>query len=164
MDSVRRIISRSIAILCGVLAIVCLVMQVVTFWRSHIVAVRMTDSLLIGAVGEYGSVGVGAEWSQGPPGDERFYYETSAPNPVQRTRFAGFIWHIDDDYAVIGIPGALAAAGFGFVAYWLWRGRRKTIAGVCKVCGYDLRASPKRCPECGTSIEIVRDASVAAEC
>jgi hypothetical protein len=38
-----------------------------------------------------------------------------------------------------------------FIAYRLDRARRSgASSAVCPICGYDLRATPNRCPECGS--------------
>ena len=48
-------------------------------------------------------------------------------------------------WAVLVLSASLAAQRF--------RRRRRPTPGHCTVCGYDLRASPDRCPECGTLTE-----------
>jgi hypothetical protein len=53
-----------------------------------------------------------------------------------------------------GVPHWLVAAflavppGARAVRRW-WARRRAALRGMCRCCGYDLRATPDRCPECG---------------
>jgi hypothetical protein len=85
-----------------------------------------------------------------------YSYTSGDPGAVQ-FGFAGFevalsdreygFWFFAVPHWAIAVPLA-AAAGWGW-----WAGRRRSRrekAGRCLRCGYDLRASGERCPECGT--------------
>ena len=58
----------------------------------------------------------------------------------------------------VAIPYALplllfAALPAKFIANVLCSRRHRELTGICAVCGYDLRASKDRCPDCGRVIE-----------
>jgi hypothetical protein len=46
--------------------------------------------------------------------------------------------------------GILSLPAITYLLVWM----RRTKPGCCPVCGYDLRASPERCPECGTATPV----------
>src|SRR5205807_10176516 len=87
-----------------------------------------------------------------------------------------FLWFYTDrppdlETPLSNVPGAqialvmpywfLTLAATAWPLMWLVR-RRPWVRpeGLCRQCGYDLRASTERCPECGTSIP----AAGAANC
>jgi hypothetical protein len=58
---------------------------------------------------------------------------------------------------MIGIPDWLLIGLFGVApAIWIVRHMHQQFPpGHCQKCGYDLRATPDRCPECGSPVEVV---------
>ena len=75
-------------------------------------------------------------------------------------RAGGFSIRSPDDTLVVhdGVPYWFIMAAFaGLPGWWIYRRRSRRgimIKGHCVRCGYDLRASKERCPECGTLIAV----------
>jgi len=74
-------------------------------------------------------------------------------------RRMGFNWNVragrtlSTRYYEAAVPLGAIALPLAFLptAWLVARRRRSRRRGVCATCGYDLRASRGRCPECGTA-------------
>jgi hypothetical protein len=102
----------------------------------------------------------------GAPPEVSFTFATPPPPPFVLHRVlgieAGAVHYFGNEaprYRVVTIPAAYLAAPLSVLpALWLLRlvrRRRRGKAGRCAGCGYDLRASQGRCPECGSNVVAV---------
>ena len=62
------------------------------------------------------------------------------------------VWRESKHSIVIELPYWLPLTLAAIPTAILWHRDRRPKPGCCLTCGYDLRASKKTCPECGTAI------------
>ena len=80
---------------------------------------------------------------------EVVYGEVLSGWPFTRLRAAPW-WALAMVFSVA--PTLMLPRWFGAARRWS-QARLRARAGQCRRCGYDLRATPDRCPECGTPAE-----------
>jgi len=117
-----------------------------------------------------------ADWSDQPPDSRGFTYQRDLPtrphnwliflssesSDIDTTwKKAGFAWYskrrADGVFSAIAVAPFWSLAALTTLLPLIWtigrfRSRRRHTSGLCPTCNYDLRASPTRCPECGTDI------------
>jgi len=82
------------------------------------------------------------------------------PNPTRQFEFLSLEfaggWNGRSSLVNLLVPYwmlAIVTAMLPTQRFFAWkavrRARRRKRLGLCPACGYDLRASPQRCPECG---------------
>jgi hypothetical protein len=99
-------------------------------------------------------------WTRGSPNQYTFNYNPDVRGRPLLYRLGLRVSHGMDDssasrgYTEARVPDWLLAVLTCLLPLaWMgrvYRRRRSARRGLCPVCSYDIRATPERCPECGT--------------
>jgi hypothetical protein len=152
-DNVRRL-ARHLFTLCSALSLLLCVIALPMWPRSVLhtdyVGVRDAGWHLVQIRSGHATIGFSVDPRIAPP--LQWNYEGVA---IQGDRpWLGSAYFDRGYYGVIAyVPyWSFLCAAAVLPAAWLVRraqNARRARRGRCAVCGYDLRASPERCPECG---------------
>jgi len=178
---------RSIAVASGALVLLCVLVGGVSFRVGAVMHLRMPTRMYY-IVANYGTIDVGwwrrDQWSyltERPVAFKTFdnpyqisqdwlYYATIATEHIEFAG-AGFVRYTQPSAPLavfrqirvpIWMPAAMLALLLIFSVRWLRAESCKAREGLCRRCGYDLRASTDRCPECGEPISTSTPAASAS--
>ena len=133
-------------------------------WSYDVLAVRLRASSdwMVAVISDSGWLCVASVTDERAAGGPRLKHFAAPPGRIRRYRTVGpvvFDRHVPEAGAtggrlVVGVPYWLLLAAPATVwAAAAWRRkavrRRHAAGGLCRACGYDLRGTGVRCPECG---------------
>ena len=176
----RRLAWLMLAVL---LLLVC-VAVVVMWMRSYQQSEKVAFNLPVGGLGVYSSAG-GLRITAHIPGNNPYgeaepwiewhamagkAYPNTELNPLHQWHVMKYGFGLDHgfvawwEYWGIVLPHwAVVIANLLIIGTILRRYRlHRSIPGICAACGYDLRATPERCPECGRDAGVLVGRSNAA--
>ena len=174
----KRVLAIVMESLLALLCVLCFVFWILSAWWCHAFYVgnhRGTSGVGLNARSTPGAVEITAIHFESEPGRmaEGFNWYCDARRWSQSRgliRHESWVWYgfgfdrssetvknngpkYTNYYWAISLPLWLLAIVFGIWPWMRWRARRRKrrrlAVGLCPRCGYDLRATPDRCPECG---------------
>ena len=149
MKHFPRWLFKVLAVIASLLSLAAAIDVPISYWKGASLTVRFWPHGIIFEIGtERDTLGLGLisinpfRWIQ-------FNIFNATPE-FNSHSFLNFMYISQRGMVLVGVPLWLCALVLGWFGWWCFRRRNPLAAGLCSVCGYDLRATPDRCPECGT--------------